>query len=69
MISRGSRAEHVPTFFAYVWAPGPEADDERRDARSPKRLSARRPPKRRHRTAAPSSVSWARYAPCPLATS
>jgi hypothetical protein len=28
VISRGSRHEHVPTVFAYVWAPAPEATDE-----------------------------------------
>jgi hypothetical protein len=28
VISRGTRLEHVPTVFAYVWAPAPEATDE-----------------------------------------
>jgi hypothetical protein len=28
VISRGSRHEHVPSVFAYVWAPAPEIDDE-----------------------------------------
>lgn len=27
IISRGPRREQTPTFFAYVWAPDPEADD------------------------------------------
>ena len=28
VISRGSRHEHVPSVFAYVWAPAPEATDD-----------------------------------------
>ncbi|MDB4873559.1 MAG: hypothetical protein JWM41_5 [Gemmatimonadetes bacterium] len=28
VISRGSRHEHVPSVFAYVWAPAPEIDDD-----------------------------------------
>jgi hypothetical protein len=28
IISRGSRAEAVPRFSAYVWGPAPEAKDE-----------------------------------------
>jgi len=32
VISRGSRAEHVPTVFAYVWAPAPEVSDKEREA-------------------------------------
>jgi hypothetical protein len=27
VISRGPRQEHVPTFFAYVWGPDPEAPE------------------------------------------
>ena len=32
VISRGSRAEHVPAVFAYVWAPAPEVSDKEREA-------------------------------------
>jgi hypothetical protein len=28
VISGGTRHEHVPTVFAYVWAPAPEIIDE-----------------------------------------
>lgn len=28
VISRGSRAEQEPRFFAYVWGPAPETDTE-----------------------------------------
>jgi hypothetical protein len=28
VISRGSRHEQVPSVFAYVWAPAPEASDD-----------------------------------------
>lgn len=28
VISRGPRQEHVPTFFAYIWAPDPETPEE-----------------------------------------
>jgi hypothetical protein len=33
VISRGSRHEHVPSVFAYVWAPAPEVDDEARETK------------------------------------
>ena len=28
VISRGSRDEPTPAFFAYIWGPAPEAEDE-----------------------------------------
>ena len=28
VISRGPRNEHVPTFFAYIWGPDPEAPED-----------------------------------------
>jgi hypothetical protein len=28
VISRGSRQEHVPSVFAYVWAPAPDVSEE-----------------------------------------
>ena len=28
VISGGSRVEQVPSVFAYVWAPAPEADED-----------------------------------------
>ena len=28
VISRGSREEPTPAFFAYVWGPAPEAEEE-----------------------------------------
>ena len=27
VISRGTQQEHVPTFFAYMWAPDPEPEE------------------------------------------
>jgi hypothetical protein len=33
VISRGSRLEPTPTFFAYVWGPAPEVSDEPREAK------------------------------------
>ncbi|HEY4216322.1 MAG TPA: hypothetical protein VGM67_04255 [Gemmatimonadaceae bacterium] len=32
VISRGSRHEHTPSVFAYVWAPAPEVPDENLDS-------------------------------------
>jgi len=34
VISRGSRAEHVPAFFAYVWGPAPETPDDVREVQA-----------------------------------
>ena len=28
VISRGSREEPTPAFFAYIWGPAPEADEK-----------------------------------------
>ena len=43
VISRGSRAEHVPTVFAYVWAPAPEVERQgTRGCRSLSRFAAAR---------------------------
>jgi hypothetical protein len=28
VISRGSREEPTPAFFAYIWGPAPEAEEE-----------------------------------------
>lgn len=33
VISRGSRQEHVPAVFAYVWGPAPEPADETRETK------------------------------------
>lgn len=34
VISRGSRVEHVPAFFAYVWGPAPETPDDVREVQA-----------------------------------
>ncbi len=33
VISRGSRQEHVPAVFAYVWGPAPEPVEESRETK------------------------------------
>jgi hypothetical protein len=34
VISRGSRVEHAPKFFAYVWGPAPENPKEVREVQA-----------------------------------
>jgi len=34
VISRGSRAEAEPRFFAYVWGPAPEQDEDCQTSRA-----------------------------------
>jgi hypothetical protein len=34
VISRGSRHEHVPVVFAYVWGPAPETGAEAADGKA-----------------------------------
>jgi hypothetical protein len=36
VISRGSRDEPTPAFFAYIWGPAPEAEDEVKRAVAPR---------------------------------
>jgi hypothetical protein len=36
VISRGNRDEPTPAFFAYIWGPAPEADDESTRAIAPR---------------------------------